>query len=121
MLVHPNFTPYDQRSAGLVPVRIPRASHVSALRPVAGGCSRALIGPVRSRGLGASWADVGILLGNRSRDGSEDCFAKSENPTDISQKWFLHCLMDIACGQGTKFQTVPTYSLGDISEYVTQY
>ena len=40
---------------------------------------------------------------------------------DINQKWLLHCHADVACGQDTKFQTVPTYSLGDISEYVTQY
>ena len=40
---------------------------------------------------------------------------------DINQKWLHHCHADVACCQGTKFQTVRTYSLGDISEYVTEY
>ena len=26
-----------------------------------------------------------------------------ENPTDINEKWLLHCHADIACDQGTQF------------------
>ena len=80
--------------------------------------SRALIRLARSRVLGAQWADAGTSA--ISREMARKIVLWNKKILWISTKVVTSLTCGCSLGHDTQFQTVPTYSLEDISEYATQ-